>query len=89
MIELHKTKPQLDLSNMQLCAISQLALVMGDKAKPGDHVQHEGWVSEITVTYEPYTSSASHTHIYGYQYKGPAIGPVRWVSLQKEGSQLP
>ncbi len=87
MIELHKKKPQLDLSAVQLCATSQLALVMGDKAKPGDRVQHEGRVSEIIVTREPYTSSGSHTHahIYRYQYKGPAAGPVKWVSSQREG----
>lgn len=88
MIELHDEKPWLDLSYMQLCATSQLALVIGDKAKPGDHVQHEGRVSEIIVTREPYTSSASHTHKYRY-YKGPATAPVKWVSLQKGGTQLP
>lgn len=74
---------------MELCAISQLALVMGEKAKPEDHVQHEGRVSEIIVTHEPYTSSASHTHIYKYQYKGPTTGPVKWVSLPRGGAQLP
>lgn len=35
------------LSPVQLFASSQLALLMGDKGKPGDCVQHDGGVSEI------------------------------------------
>ena len=62
---------------------------MGDKAKPRDHVQHESQVSEIIVIRDPYTSSTSHTHIYRYHYKGAATVPVKWVSLQQGGAQLP
>lgn len=72
------------LNDVQLCATSQLALVMGDKAKPGDRVQHEGRVSEIIVTRE-HTHHLLDTHTYRYQYKGPATGPVKWVNSQREG----
>lgn len=58
-------------------ATSQLALVTGDKAKPGDHVQHEGWVSEIIVICELYISSASHMHTYQYQHKRASHRPRR------------
>lgn len=70
-------------------ATSQLALVTGDKAKPGDHVQHEGWVSEIIVICELYISSASHMHTYRYQHKRASHRPRRrgW-STKREAPQL-
>lgn len=88
MVELHKKKLRLDVNDVQLCATSQLALVMGDKAKPRDRVQHEGRVSEIIVTREPYTSSASHTHIQ-ISVQGPSHRPCQMGQLTKGGTQLP
>ena len=65
---------------------SQLAVVMGDKAKPRGRVQHVDWVSEIIATRALYTSSASHTHMCRYHHKGTDTCPVKWVLAQREGS---